>query len=361
MAVKKVKTNQDVLDEFAKSQAGSILFGAGGPGEASGGKPRYKDIGFAGAPSPYPTSEGSPAAGGPGSGDAYIQAREKIATTLIDQGLSPKAAQAEAARRVSLSIEQGTSSLGASGTGESTPAEILANQSQLSEQFRREGVFNPFPEQQNPLLAGSATSAEGFQQINEAADKELRLANWVDNKLGGRVSPEIKEAGGIRLLQARLQVQVAVKFAEIADRALIAGRAGLELGTDIPFVGDIIGGIVGNRREKVNNLKSSLDKRKEMASQLSSDVKEGNVDPQTAFRTLNSLEQQLNEAESLIQQEAILSPSVRRSGILEDIQVTMLQQRQAIARARVDVASVAMGEPDMAKISNRLQELERLS
>lgn len=215
-------------------------------------------------------------------------------------------------------------------------------------------------------LGGTAPflSAEGQAEIKaatRAASPFKRIREFLEARTKGgfdTTEPQTPEEAQIAV-QAGL-AQIGVDTIKIIETGLVGIQGIGETFREVEFVGSIIGDILGDRVEKVNNYKASLDKRKEMANDVSQNYNDGYIDLATAIASLDSLEKQLSHEEDLIQQQAILSPEVRRSGVLEDIQTTMLQQRQDLfdARNRVFTQSVT-GNIDAEGIAFRLERLER--
>lgn len=288
----------------------------------------------------------------------FISQREKIASGLIDRGLSERSAQAEATRQLQ--------NAGVNVSNIALPTSVenaRERQTQVEGLLEAQDIFGEAPSTQSEILAGGATTAEGFAQIQQQQEKLLQTNRFkiaLDRKTNNYIDTIAAEDPNRAFLVAQAKAQNAIgTFALDASlKALTLVRGVAETGADVPFIGDIITGILGDNKEVVNNFKSSLDKRKEIAGTTAQDVVNGYMSAEDGFNSLNELERQLDFAENEIRQRAILSPAVRRSGSLEDIQVTMLQQRQAIFRARQVIAGSVLQEPNPDALALRLQEIK---
>jgi hypothetical protein len=290
---------------------------------------------------------------------AYIQAREKAASKAAEQqSISVKAARQKAAEGITAEVE-GKSAAGEQITVEESraaQAEEQQRQQQEAQYFGERGALEPIPTEQTELV--KPFKEGGFAEIEAQAESETLFP-----KLNARIDKKERESlnklpPDARFRRASVLSSQNIKrdLLDIVDRSVILARATTEIVGDVPIIGDVVKGVFGSRSEKISNLKSSLDKRKELASSIAQDVKAGYIDQETGLDAIDNLEQQLNEAEQLIKEQVILSPAVRRSGKLEDIQVTMLQQRQAIQRARIVIASTSFVEADPYEIEANIDK-----
>jgi len=286
-------------------------------------------------------------AGRRAEGQAFVREREKA------KSVGGKALAREESRERAMQTEM-AAERGARIEAITEPAKPEA------EIFLREEAMPTEPRE----LVEPAFTREGLTQIalaGEAQRKTKRYEDFINkeaqtriNKLSGN-DPFTK----LKITELKLKRDLAGEILKTIDGSLIVIRAGAEIVGDVPFVGDLITGIVGNRKEVVDNVKSSLEAKNEMATSISSDVRDGNLHPADGFKALDTLEKQANEAESIIQEEAILSPAVRRSGDLEDIQTDILELRQEIFRARNEIAlATVTGEFDPDRGIFRLEELK---
>ena len=133
------------------------------------------------------------------------------------------------------------------------------------------------------------------------------------------------------------------------------------MASGVPFVGDIITGITGDRGEIVQNVQSSLEARNQMATKIGTLVKEGSMDAEDGFKALKKMEAELNADVTILKREAILSPAVRRSGEIIDIQVDLLELEQEIFDAKIQVAGGAIQETDPSIINTRLKEIDDIN
>jgi len=113
-----------------------------------------------------------------------------------------------------------------------------------------------------------------------------------------------------------------------------------EMASRLPFG---LGGFIGTDSKKISEIKSSLDKRKEIFSNIATQVEQGVISAEEGLFVLRNLEQDLYDTEEEIQQRAVLSASFRRDRGIEDIQTTMLQQRVDMFRARQRILLTAGG------------------
>lgn len=238
-------------------------------------------------------------------------------------------------------------------TSEGLPT-TLEGEKQL---FEQAGVLKELPTEPNQLVEPISTP-EGRQQFLDA-QREESFAAKLEDKLEGRISKETKDFGGLQLQAIRARNQVAVKALAAAEGPILLGRLVGDIAGDIPFVGGLISGILGDRKEIVREVKSSLEAKNQMSADAARDVTDGTLSVQDGFKVLDAIERQTDEAESLIQQEAILSPAVRRSNELIDIQTDILELRQEIQRGRRDIAGSVISETNPAVVALRLEELRR--
>ena len=245
-------------------------------------------------------------------------------------------------------------------TGQRTVEETIQATQDVAGQLEEAGVLDPVPTSPKKLVAPSG-SLERETQIEEAIDRETFIADFIEGKIGADLSPDnpLGDIPGFAIVDRAVK-DLTIKSGKQVDKAVILLRAGADAVGDVPFVGDLVTSILGNRSEIVNNVKASLDKRKEIASDVASDVESGFISVQDAFAQLDQLEIQLNDAENMIQQQAILSKAVQNSGVLIDIEITMFQQRRDLQQARLRVAEVALTprpEPDLESLAFRLDQL----
>jgi hypothetical protein len=144
------------------------------------------------------------------------------------------------------------------------------------------------------------------------------------------------------------------------SRMLIVAQAGGEVFSGNQLL-DVIPNILGDRPEKVQNFQSALEAMNQMSTAISTDYINGNISQENAYLAIKTQEDRANKLEALIQREAILSPAVRRSGELADIQGDILELRQEIWRARATILSTFIDkEPDDFMLATRLEEIKVL-
>lgn len=223
------------------------------------------------------------------------------------------------------------------------------------------GLETELPVEQKDLVQGGLAEIE--REVADTWDNSLlaKSINWLDKKSIDRVRA-LYESG-----DRGAATQLAIEQGKMKNRNRLLNtvaststvlRASNQV-FPLPFgIGDTLDSLLGDSEEIVNNIQSSLQARKEMATAIARDVQTGSLTAEEGLNALELMEKELNEAEARIQQEAILSPAIRRSGQLVDIQVDMLEQRQAFFRARRAIASVAVGNPILANDEAELLRIE---
>lgn len=204
------------------------------------------------------------------------------------------------------------------------------------------GVFEERPTEQEDLLK-PITTPEGIEQFKIEAGSEIVQQRLI--KFGGTVGFKQQIVNGIQ---------------DTVGTSIFAAKGVGEIFGDVAIVGDIITGITGDRGEIVQNIQSSLETRKEMSARIGILVREGSMDSTEGFRALATMEQEMEADISILKREAILSPAVRRSGEIIDIQVDLLELSQEIFDAKRVVAGGALQETDPFILSQRLDELDKL-
>lgn len=202
-----------------------------------------------------------------------------------------------------------------------------ARESKLQELGIDEGSFTG---EQNQLIAGTIGSQAGGKQLedevnrrNEETKKFLSYFGFKPDELGGEA------------------------ISQTATRGLLALRGATDkVVGKVPFVNDIINGILGGSRDIVKSFEQSLDKRKEDVAKEATKVSANLVSPDIALRNIRNMEISLDEAELAIQREVIVTPSLRTNGAIENIQESFLQQRQAIHTARLQIARHVGADPN---------------
>lgn len=109
------------------------------------------------------------------------------------------------------------------------------------------------------------------------------------------------------------------------------------------FAGDIggkynpLGFVIGSDTKTINDVKTSLDKRKEDVNQLPQKVKLGIISANEALQLIDNAEQDLLESRNTIKYRSITSPAARQEGAMQDVEETLLQQDRAIYFAREEI------------------------
>ena len=174
-----------------------------------------------------------------------------------------------------------------------------------------------------------ATLKQKFPDLNRVAP-DINPNGIVEdiNTEGGRaqVRDELERRAGVGIYAEDVQ---SVSEERIKLLAANAKAAVADVMDRIPFAKYVM----ASNEEQFSNLKSSLDKRKETFSKFSQQVEDTTLTPEVALELIENEKQRLNEAESEIKSLAILSPSIRRSRDLEDVEVTMVQQRESLFAA----------------------------
>lgn len=204
------------------------------------------------------------------------------------------------------------------------------------------GVFEERPTEQEDLLK-PITTEEGIEQFKIEAGSELVEQRLI--KFGGTIGFKQQIVNGIQ---------------DTVGAGIFSVKTAGDVFGDVAIVGDIITGITGDRGEIVQNIQSSLEARNQMAAKIGTLVKEGSMDSTEGFRALARMEQEMEADISILKREAILSPAVRRSGEIIDIQVDLLELSQEIFDAKRVVAGGALQETDPFILSERLDELDKL-
>ena len=144
------------------------------------------------------------------------------------------------------------------------------------------------------------------------------------------------------------------------SKMLIVAQAGGEVFSGNQLL-DVIPNILGDRPEKVQNFQSELEAMNQMSTAIATDYIGSKISQENAYLAIKAQEDRANRIEALIQREAILSPAVRRSGELGDIQGDILELRQEIWRARATILSTFIDkEPDDFMLATRLEEIKVL-
>lgn len=237
-------------------------------------------------------------------------------------------------------------------------------ETQQLQRLQAQGVFNEAPTQPNQLVISKQEDPEAYKRQVELALQSDPLLMRGITKLDAKnreIAEDLAAAGNINqaayYTNQKLINRLSRATLKTAREAILQIRRASEITSDVPVVGDLISGILGDRPEIVQNFQSSLETKNQMATSIASDVKAGIMSTEDGFKALAALEEQTNNAEARIQQEAILSPAVRRSGELEDIQTDILELRQEIYRAKQEVAGAVIGEPDLTRLQLRLDEM----
>jgi hypothetical protein len=174
-----------------------------------------------------------------------------------------------------------------------------------------------------------ATLKQKFPDLNRVAP-DINPNGIVEdiNTEGGRaqVRDELERRAGVGIYAEDVQSFPEERIKLLAANAKAAAAEVMDI---IPFAKYVM----ATNEEQFNNLKSSLDKRKETFSKFSQQVEDTTLTPEVALELIENEKQRLNEAESEIKSLAILSPSIRRSRDLEDVEVTMVQQRESLFAA----------------------------
>lgn len=147
---------------------------------------------------------------------------------------------------------------------------------------------------------------------------------------------------------------------EVVDRSAILLS---ELSSKLPAgLGDFASVILGNNKEQLNNIKSSLDKRKEISSQIAANVENGIITPEEGLEALRIHEERLSQDAQAAQYAIITSPSIRTSSVVTDLETTLLQQLQSNFQARNRIL-VLGANPELIKpvdLGSLDQSIERL-
>ena len=270
-----------------------------------------------------------------------------VSKKQAEQALKDTKGTLSAKDRETIAKKQEATRLGLKGAGEILTPE---NVEQLKERELRQeeqapvleeaGVFEDRPTEQTDLTTPIITQ-EGFREFEVAAGTELVQQRIV--KFGGITGAQQEILNGIQ---------------DTVGTSLLGVKGLGEIVGDVPVVGDLITGITGDRGEVVQNVQSSLEARNQMATQIGTLVAEGSMDPAVGFKSLAVMEQNLEADLTLLKREAILSPAVRRSGEIIDIQVDLLELEQEIFDAKQRVAGGALEETDPARILQRIEELK---
>jgi hypothetical protein len=211
--------------------------------------------------------------------------------------------------------------------------------------LREEGVFEDRPTEQVDLTR-EAFTGEGIAEIKQEAGTELVQQRLI------KFSPEERNDAKAKIVNS---------IQDTVGAGILSSKTVGEVASGVPFVGDIITGITGDRGEIVQNVQSSLEARNQMATKIGTLVKEGSMDAEDGFKALKKMEAELNADVTILKREAILSPAVRRSGEIIDIQVDLLELEQEIFDAKIQVAGGAIQETDPSIINTRLKEIDDIN
>jgi len=245
--------------------------------------------------------------------------------------------------------KQEATRVGLKGAGETLTPQIVGQLEQRTEAqeaqapvLREAGVFEDRPTETTDLIK-PITTEEGARQFAEQAGTEL-------------VEQRIIQFGGT----TGVKKKIVDSIQDTVGTAIFGAKGIGEVFGDVAIVGEIITGITGDRGEVVQNIQSSLEARNQMAAKIGTLVKEGSMDSSEGFRALNIMEQELHADLTILKREAILSPAVRRSGEIIDIQVDLLELEQEIFDSKIQVAGGALQETNPSILLQRLDELEEL-
>lgn len=286
-------------------------------------------------------------------GQAFISAREKA----LSRGAGKQEATQAAITGTEPEIQPKTT--------QTTVAEKQQQAKEIGIQQRNTleetGIVKGFPTEQKQLVSPIGTQ-QGVIEVFDAAQNERvtkRLQRFLDTKQRNLVESfgdEMDVQEKIQLTIIKGLDKVARFTLDVIDNTALVARTAADVTSKVPFIGDII---VSQREEKVQNLQSSLEAKNQMATAIASDVASGTMRQADAFKALDAIERQTNEAEAAIQQQVILSPTLRTSEALEDVQTDILELRQEIFRARTEVFGAGLVEPDPAAIALRIEELKK--
>lgn len=253
--------------------------------------------------------------------------------------------------------------------GQLAQQSVRPEQSEVLERARPEAeqflATEQLPISPTPLVQPFSTE-EGQAQFQEARKRELQsgFIGRAIKALDASDRAVIRETSDDDLLAAqkiaviKLKNTLARETLKLAGNAILSFKASGETVGDVPVVGDLITGITGDRKEVVTTVKSSLEARNQMSADIARDVLEGRLNPNDGFRAIDAIEMEVDRVEALMQREAVLSPAVRRSGELEDLQTDILELRQEIFRSRDFISQgVVTGDFDPDAAIFRIKEL----
>lgn len=224
----------------------------------------------------------------------------------------------------------------------------------LQEQFaegggfqEQEGVGERFVERGAELglaiPAGAANLiSSGLKSTTGIDIGKIKAADLAETGLGKTlgISIGVAAAAGLWVAAgAAITAGVAATIAKIAvsgGAKAVAGAVAVGGLGALGFSKDAIVDVV-LKREKSNELQSSVNTVGEMSTTISGTYKAGGISKVQALAELNQLENMLTIIESKLQQAAILDPEVKRSGQLVDIQADIIDQRSVLREARADI------------------------
>lgn len=215
------------------------------------------------------------------------------------------------------------------------------------------GAINETPVEQQQLVE-PITTLEGQIQATKEFYREGEIQKSINERLKGKITPELEAAGGINLAVRRGMYTIGKFGNDTINNAIKSAAITFDtIGGKLPFISDILS------TKRIDKIKSSLQNKNQIISSTVSDYEEGFITFNEAVRRINILENDTNTAEEIIQQRAILSPSIRSSGELLDVQTDFQELRIEIGRARTAIFNTAVKQPTPEDVAFRLENLRK--
>lgn len=379
MAVKKPKTNQDILDELSQSETFQNI---------TGGAPlKYKDPVFAGAPFTGPTSG--------------IEDTKEAPLPTPQRSNEPSGAEAEFERRfgkpfselnteeLQKAIEREKVRLAGNGPitrqiEEEAMNNVLKNQfpeaSELELQRQRaEDVISAQAREQQASGEMQGTSVEGVETPQVKIGGSILTEEEVAMGLySGSVTPVTADdlftvatlGGGLLSLGTKGATTVVTQTAakstlKKAGAGVLTKAISLVKGRLFgPFVGALTGGVVAVVAKEI--LEGGAQDRKGAINtygQLSRDVvdsaKFSALTPEQADSELDALESEINRLESEIKSSFITRKYLEIKGEMDDINADIIDARKQIRDARAEILTVQIQDPDSVELAYWIQSMQK--